>query len=74
MKISVCASYTYYYDVEVPDSLCEKNYDGDLVDESSFLDYVMGADPTYFYGTKDVTAELISICENETGDRLYVSC
>ena len=36
MKVTVCNTITYYYDVELPEWMCEKDEDGDLVHEQLF--------------------------------------
>lgn len=44
MKVTVCSSITYHYDVELPDWMCEKDENGDLVHEQLFLDACSVAD------------------------------
>ena len=72
-KVSVCASYTYYYDVEVPDELCELDDRGLLIHEAKFANFVTNADPTSISGSDDVTGDICSIRDAET-DYEYLVC
>lgn len=49
-KIRVCASYTYCYEVEVPDKLCKLDKEGNLLHEADFTNYLTDADETSFDG------------------------
>ena len=37
MRVSVCASLTYYYTVDVPESVCDTDENGYLIDEVKFV-------------------------------------
>ena len=62
MKVSVCASLTYYYDVEVPDKLCELDDGGYLKHEAELTNLCVEADPAILTGVSDnVVGDIISI-------------
>lgn len=72
MKVSVCASITYYYTVDVPDKLCEKDKNGYLKNEAELLDLCCSADPINFSGVDDtVTGDILSIRDEATDEELY---
>lgn len=72
MKVSVCASLTYYYDVEVPDKLCEFDNDGYLKNEADLLMACVQADPAELSGVVDnVVGDVISI---HTDDECLYCC
>ena len=72
MKVSVCASITYYYTVDVPDELCNKDKNGYLKNEAELLDFCCNADPINFSGVNDiVTGDIISIRNDATDEELY---
>ena len=73
MKISVCASITYYYNVEVPDNLCELDTEGYLEHEAELLYTAEKADPlTDLPSLDDCTWDINSIVNAETGKELYI--
>ena len=75
MKVSVCASLIYYYDVEVDEKLCELNKYGYLKREAQFIHKIANADPLQFSGVKDnVVADIISARNTETDKELYIGC
>jgi hypothetical protein len=62
MKVSVCASLTYYYDVEVPDKLCKLDDNGHLKYEAKLTNLCAEADPAILTGVSDnVVNDIISI-------------
>lgn len=74
MKVSVCASITYYYTVDVPEKLCEMNKYGYLKREAQFINKIANADPLQFSGVEDnVIADIISARNAETNKELYIS-
>lgn len=74
MKVSVCASFTYYYDVEVSDKLCELDNDGYLKNEADLLMACVQADPAELSGTvNNVVCDIISIRTEESDEEIYYS-
>lgn len=74
MKVSVCASLTYYYTVDVPDSICATDKEGYVVNEAEFVNFCADADPINFSGVDDnVTGEIISIRTEESDEEIYYS-
>lgn len=72
MKVSVCASLTYHYDVEVPDKLCELDDDGYLKHEAELTNLCAEADPAILTGVSDnVVGDIISI---HTDDECLYCC
>lgn len=72
MRVSVSASINYYYEVEVDDELCALDSDGTLIHEGKLLDVCYDADPISV-NNADVNGFINSICNDETGEELYVS-
>ena len=72
MKVSVCASLTYYYDVEVPAELCELDANGYLKHEAELTNLCVEADPAILTGVSDnVMGDIISI---HTDDECLYCC
>ena len=72
MKVSVCASLTYYYTIDIPDSLCDTDDYGDLIDEAKLVQTCADADPIVFSGIdNNVTNEIISIRAEDSDDEIY---
>lgn len=66
MKVTVCSTITYHYDVDLPDWMCEKDEDGRLTHEPLFLDACYKADPN---NSVTITGEWTnSICSVWTED------
>lgn len=72
MRVSVAATINYYYEVEVDDELCVLDFDGNLINERKLLDTCVDADPIFVDGA-DVSGYITSICNDKTGEELYVS-
>ena len=74
MKVSVCASLTYYYTVDVPDSICSIDEEGYTIDEAKLVNFCADADPINFSGIDDnVTGEIISIRTEDSDEEIYYS-
>ena len=74
MKVSVCASLTYYYTVDVPDSICSTNQEGYTINEAELVNFCADADPINFSGINDnVTGEIISIRTEDSDEEIYYS-
>ena len=72
MRVSVCASLTYYYTVDVPESVCDTDENGYLIDEAKLVQVCADADPIVFSGINDnVTSEIISIRTEDGDDEIY---
>lgn len=73
MKVSVCASITYYYTVDVPDEFCELEKDGSLKNEAQLLNFCCDADPLDYSGDVDnVVGDIVSICGEANDEEFYV--
>ena len=73
-KLSVCASLTYFYTVEVEDDLCEVDNNGYLKNEAELYSACCDADPLTFDGVfGDIVGDICSICDDNTGEVLYNS-
>ena len=74
MKVSVCASLTYYYTVNVPDSICSTDEEGYIINEAELVNFCADADPINFSGVDDnVTGEIISIRTEDSDEEIYYS-
>ena len=74
MKVSVCASLTYYYTVDVPDSICATNEEGYTINEVELVNFCTDADPINFSGVNNnVTGEIISIRTKDSDEEIYYS-
>jgi len=72
MKVSVCASLTYYYDVEVPNKLCKLDDNGYLKHEAKLVHLCANADPVILTGVSgNVVGDIISI---RTDDECLYCC
>lgn len=71
MKVSVCASLSYYYEVEVSDRLCELDDNGDLKHEAELINLCIDADPAILTGVSNVEGDIISIHSDD--ECLYCS-
>ncbi len=73
MKVSVCASLTYYYTVDVPDEFCELEKDGSLKNEAQLLNFCCGADPLDYSGDVDnVIGDIVSIHGEANDEEFYI--
>ena len=73
MKVSVCASITYYYNVDVPDEFCELKEDGSLKNEAQLLRCCSDADTLNYSGAVDnVVSDIVSIRGEANDEELYV--
>ena len=71
MKVSVCASLTYYYTVDVPDEFCELKKDGSLKNEAQLVNFCCDSDPLNYSGNVyDVVGDIVSI-RDETNDKEF---
>lgn len=66
MKISVCASKTYYYEVEVPEWFIERDEDGELEHEALLVEACYEADPTILDGVDECEGYINSIWAGNT--------
>ena len=74
MIVTVCASLTYYYTVDVPDSICSTNEEGYTINEAELINFCADADPINFSEVDDiVTNEIISIRTEESDEEIYYS-
>ena len=74
MRISVCASLTYYYTVDVPDFICAMDEEGYTINEAKLVNFCADADPINFSGVDDnVTGEIISIRTEDSDEEIYYS-
>ena len=71
MKVSVCASLTYYYTVDVPDELCKLKKDGSLKNEAQLLKVCYNADPLNYSGDVDNVVGAIASIRGETNDEEF---
>ena len=69
MKVSVCLSKTFYYEVEIPEWFAERDEDGELLHEALLVESCYEADPTDLVGVDEYDSSINSICLN--GDALY---
>ena len=73
MKISVCASITYYYTIDVPDKLCDLEKDGSLKNEAQLLNFCCDSDPLDFSGdVYDVVGDIVSIRGEANDEEFYI--
>lgn len=74
MIVTVCASLTYYYTVDVPDSICAANEEGYTINETELINFCTDADPINFSGVDDIVMnEIISIRTEESDEEIYYS-
>ena len=73
MKVSVCASLTYYYTVDVPDSICSTDEEGYTINEAELVNFCANADPINFSGVDAITGEIISIRTEDNDEEIYYS-
>ena len=71
MKVTVCSTITYQYDVELPDWMCEKDEDGDLVHEQLFFDACYAADQNGLTDADEWTTEIDSVRTKDGKRYLY---
>ena len=73
MKVSVCASITYYYTADVPDELCGLEKDGSLKNETQFLNFCCDADPLDYSGdVYDVIGDIVSVRGETNDEEFYI--
>ena len=73
MKVTVCNTITYYYDADIPDELCEKDEDGDLIHERDFLEACYEADQPALINATDCEGDIISVWTKDGKEELYYS-
>ena len=73
MTVTVCNTITYYYDVELPEWMCEKDEDGDLVHEQLFLDACYEADQNVLTDANEWTSSISSVWTKDGKKDLYYS-
>ena len=74
MRVSVCASLTYYYTVDVPDSICSTDEEGYTINEAELVNFCADADPIHFSGVDGTdTGEIISIRTEDSDEEIYYS-
>lgn len=71
MKVSVCSTISYYYEVELPDWMCEKDEEGDLAHEALLVEACYEADPATLDGVKEYDSSIASIYD-ENDNALYI--
>lgn len=71
MKVTVCSTITYYYDVELPDWMCEKDEDGELVHEDLFVNACYEADENGLTDANEWTTEINSVWTKDGKEDLY---
>lgn len=73
MKVSVCASITYHYTVDVPEKLCEMNEDGYPKREAQLLNFCCNADPLNYSGNvHDVVGDIVSLRGETNDEEFYI--
>lgn len=75
MKVSVCASITYHYTVDVPEKLCEMDEYGYPKREAQLLNFCCDADPLaldYSGNIHDVVGDIVSICGEANDKEFYI--
>lgn len=73
MKVSVCASLTYYYTVDVPDEFCELEKDGSLKNEAQLVNFCCDSDPLDYSGNvDDVVGDIVSIRGETNDEEFYI--
>ena len=70
MKVSVCMTKTYYYDVEVPNWITEKDEDGELLHEALLIETCYEADAE---DPEEWESNIISIYTEDGKEGLYFS-
>ena len=73
MKVTVCNTITYYYDVDLPDWMCEKDENGDLAHEQLFLETCYEADPNALTVAEEWTNDITSVWTKDGKKDLYYS-
>lgn len=73
MKVTVCSTITYYYDVELSEWMCEKDEDGDLVHEQLFLDACYEADQNVPTDATEWESKINSVWTKDGKKDLYYS-
>ena len=71
MKVSVCSTVYYHYEVELPDWMCEKDEKGDLAHEALLVESCYEADPVTLDGIDGCDAAIVSIYD-ENDNALYI--
>ena len=72
MKVTVCKTITYHYEVDLPDWMCEKDEDGDLKHEALFLDACYEADDNALTVADEWTSSICSVWSENGEEELYV--
>ncbi len=73
MKVTVCSTITYYYDVELPKWMCEKDEDGDLTHEQLFLEACYEADQNVLTDATEWESNINSVWTKDGKEELYYS-
>lgn len=71
MKVTVCNTITYYYDVDLPDWMCEKDENGDLTHEQLFLEACYEADSNALTVADEWTSNIASVWTKDGKRDLY---
>lgn len=71
MKVSVCNTVSYYYEVELPDWMCKKDEEGELDHEALLIHACSEADPVFLEGVNEWDGSIASIYD-ENGNALYI--
>ena len=71
MKVTVCNTITYYYDVELPEWMCETDEDGDLVHEQLFIDACCEADQNGLTDATEWESGINSVWTKDGKKELY---
>ena len=73
MKVTVCNTITYHYDVELPEWMCERDEDGDLVHEQLFIDACYEADQNGLTDATEWESNINSVWTKDGKVELYCS-
>lgn len=71
MRVTVCNTITYYYDVDLPDWMCEKDEDGTLKHESLFMDACYEADNNALTQADEWESSIVSVWTKDNKEELY---
>lgn len=72
MKVTVCNTITYYYDVDLPDWMCEKDEDGYLEHEALVVNACYEADNNALTDTEEWESSICSIWTKDGKEELYI--
>ena len=73
MTVTVRSTITYCYDVEVPQWLCEKDEDGELIHEDALVYLCYEADENGLTEADEWESNIDSIWTKDTKEDLYYS-